>query len=423
MTSSTTAERATAADDRTGRRPLVATCLLGGASAALAVLVVLMAVGVVGWFLSDAGVHGTPRDGMRVGALAWLAAHGAGIGVGGVSVTVVPLGLTIACAWTIARIGHRVGTAVAGHGPDADRIGDGERDLTVPTAVLSFFAGYLLTALATAVIARADGAGMSLTRVVLVCAGLCVVVAAPTIAVGSGRAAIWAAGVPAPVRMGVRVAWAVLRAYLLVSLLVFTVALLVNLDDAATVLSRLHTTPAEGALYAVVSATFVPNASLLTGSYLLGPGFLVGVGNVVTPSGVSLGALPLFPLVAALPGPGPVPGWMAAVLFVPALVAALATARVLRHVGTLRWDQTLLAATGGGLLAGVLLTVVTSLAGGAAGPGRMREVGAPTSEVLVHALTGLGLGSLVGALVVVLLARARGGPDDGELPDAAPGRP
>ena len=41
-----------------------------GVAAALAPLLVLAAVGVVGWFLTDAGAHGTPRDGLRVGALA-----------------------------------------------------------------------------------------------------------------------------------------------------------------------------------------------------------------------------------------------------------------------------------------------------------------------------------------------------------------
>src|SRR6478672_1447378 len=57
------------------QRPLVLIATLGGACAALAPLVVLLAVGVIGWFVTDAGVHGAPRDGMRMGALAWLAGH------------------------------------------------------------------------------------------------------------------------------------------------------------------------------------------------------------------------------------------------------------------------------------------------------------------------------------------------------------
>ena len=110
---------------------LIAT--LGGALAALGPLVVLMAVGIIGWFATDAGVHGAPRDGMRVGALAWLAGHGSGVTVMGARVTIVPLAVTAIAAWSMWRLGHRVGDSVSGHGPDADRISDGERDLTVPT--------------------------------------------------------------------------------------------------------------------------------------------------------------------------------------------------------------------------------------------------------------------------------------------------
>ena len=65
------------------RRPLVLLATLAGAVAAAGTLVVCLAFGVAGWFLTDAGAHGTPRDGLRVGALAWLMAHGSGVHVGG----------------------------------------------------------------------------------------------------------------------------------------------------------------------------------------------------------------------------------------------------------------------------------------------------------------------------------------------------
>ncbi len=116
-------------------RPLVLIATLGGVLAALGPLVVLLAVGMIGWFATDAGVHGAPRDGMRIGALAWLAGHGSGVTVMGARVTIVPLGVTAIAAWSMWRLGHRVGDSVSGHGPDADRISDGERDLTVPTSI------------------------------------------------------------------------------------------------------------------------------------------------------------------------------------------------------------------------------------------------------------------------------------------------
>ncbi len=48
-------------------------------------------------------------------------------------------------------------------------------------------------------------------------------------------------------------------------------------------LSRLHADTSGGLLYTVLVAAVAPNAVLLSGSYLLGPGFAVGTGTVVSP--------------------------------------------------------------------------------------------------------------------------------------------
>ena len=215
----------TARADAARPRPLVLIATLGGVSAALAPLVVLLAVGVIGWFVTDAGVHGAPRDGMRIGALAWLAGHGSGFTVMGARVTIVPLGVTAMTVWSMWRLGHRVGDAVSGHGPDAHRISDGERDLTVPIAIMTFFAGYAVVAVVVATLAAGTSVDPSVPRVLAWTVVLTALVAAPAIAVGSGRAAIWATFVPATVRAGAAVAGAVLGTLLAVSTLVFLVTL------------------------------------------------------------------------------------------------------------------------------------------------------------------------------------------------------
>src|SRR6187200_835750 len=74
------------------RRPLVLLALLGGVAAAAGPLVVCLGVGVAGWFLSDAGAHGAPRDGLRAGAYAWLMGHGSGLTIAGVTISAIPLG-------------------------------------------------------------------------------------------------------------------------------------------------------------------------------------------------------------------------------------------------------------------------------------------------------------------------------------------
>jgi len=402
MTSLLTRPDSTRADPAHGR-PLVLIATLGGALAALGPLVVLLAAGVIGWFVTDAGAHGAPRDGMRMGALAWLAGHGSGLTVMGARITIVPLGVTAIAVWSMWRLGHRVGDSVSGHGPDADRISDGERDLTVPTAIVTFVAGYAVVAVVVATLAAGTTVDPSVPRVLAWTVVMTALVAAPAIAVGSGRAAIWAAFMPATVRAGAAVAGAVLSSLLVVSALVFVVTLAVSFDDAATMTSRLHPSPSEAGLYALVNAAFVPNAALFTGSWLLGPGFAVGGATLVSPGAVVLGPLPVVPLLAALPAVGTPAGWVGSLMALPPLVAAVSSYRALR-LRPLTWDRIALAGCGGGLVAGVGFAVLASISGGAAGPGRMRFVGPFVPDVLVHAVTACGVGALLGASVVALQA-------------------
>lgn len=385
-------------------RPLVLIATLGGVVAAAGPLVVLLAAGVIGWFATDAGVHGAPRDGMRMGALAWLAGHGSGLTVLGARVTIVPLGITAVAAWSMWRIGHRVGDSLSGHGPDADRISDGERDLTVPTAIALFLAGYAVVAVVVASLAAGATADPSVPRVLGWTVLLTATVAAPAIATGSGRAAIWAARVPVALRAGTAVAVALLVRLVVLGGLLVLVSLALSFDDAATMTAQLHPSPGEAGLYALVNAAFLPNASLFAGSWLLGPGFAVGGATVVSPAAVVLGPLPVFPLLAALPAVGTPPAWAGLSMLVVPLVAAVVAYRTLR-TRLLSWDRIVLAGCGGGLAAGLALAVLAALSGGAAGPGRMRFIGPFVPDVLVHAVTSCGVGALVGAGVLALLRR------------------
>jgi hypothetical protein len=254
-----------------------------------------------------------------------------------------------------------------------------------------------------ATLAAGTTADPSLPRVLGWTFLLTAVVAAPAIAIGSGRAAIWAAFLPATVRAGAAVAGAVLARLLVVSTLVLLVALALSFDDAATMTSRLHPSPSEAGLYALANTAFLPNAALFTGSWLLGPGFAVGGATLVSPAAVVLGPLPVVPLLAALPATGTPAGWVGGLMALPPLVAAWSAFRALRG-RLLTWDRLLLAGCGGGLVAGFAFAVLASLSGGAAGPGRMRFVGPFTRDVLVHSVTACGVGALLGASVLAVLA-------------------
>lgn len=391
--------RVTASDLR-HRRPLVLVATLGGVAAAGALLTVCLALGVTGWFLADAGAHGQPRDALRVGALAWLMAHGSGVVVAGAAVTAVPLLLTCAAGWLVWRIGHHVGDAVSGHGPDSDQISDGERDWTVPAAAGLFAAGYLAVTAVTLALAATPAIAPSTARALGCSLLLALVVGGPAIAVGSGRAAIWAAAVPAHLRATAATCAAIVRTFLLTSLVALLAALVIDLGTAANVVSGLQLSAGETSVYTVVSALLLPNATVFAGSYLLGPGFAVGAQTLVSPTVVVTGPLPAFPLLAALPDSGPTPAWTVWLVALPALVAAYAAARAQRRRPTLRWDRGALRGCAGGVAAGAVVALLARVAGGAVGPGRMLDVGPDATDVLVHAVTSFGIGGLVGGLLM-----------------------
>ncbi len=190
--------------------------------------------------------------------------------------------------------------------------------------------------------------------------------------------------------------------YLVLSTAVFLIALAVDVDTAVNVMSRLHTDAGDATVYTALSATLVPNAALFAGSYLLGPGFTVGIGTLVSPTAGRRSARcrcsrcsPRSPTTA------PTPAWTPYLLVLPLLLAALAAARAQRRNPTLRWDE--------GALRGC--------AGGVAGRGAPRRArcsspavpsgraGCATSarrafDVLVHAITAFGIGGLLGGLAM-----------------------
>lgn len=382
------------------RRPLVPTATIGGALAAAGPLLVCLAVAVVGWFLTDAGGHGTPSDALRVGALGWLVAHGSGVTVEGARLTAVPLGITLICAWSAWRVGHRVGESVSGHGPDAGRIADGERDWTVAIAGGLFTVGYVVVGVLTCALASTMETAPSTGRVVVWSTIVAAGAGVPALARGSGRAAIWAPAMPVALRDAAALVRSIVRGWLVLALVALVVALVLDFSTAANIVSQLEADAGETAVLGVLTLAVLPNALLFSGAYLLGPGFTVGTGTVISPGSVVLGPLPLFPLLAALPDAGSTPGWTSWLMLTPVLVAFAASVVAHRSRPALAWDQAAIRGCGSGLVAGLVVGLLTSVAGGAVGPGRMSEVGPFQFDVLLHAVTGFGIGGLLGALAM-----------------------
>jgi Family of unknown function (DUF6350) len=387
------------------RRPLVLVATLGGLSAAGSTLLVLGAVGVIGWFVTDAGLHGAPRDGLRVAALAWLAAHGSGVQIQGSPVTMLPLGISAICGWVTWRLGHRVGDAVSGHGPDAEGIANGDRDWTVATATTLFTAAYVVMAALTGALAATARTAPSVSAALFGAFAGAVVLGGAGIAVGSGRAAIVITAAPMLVRAATAGARRIVTGYLLLSAAVLFGALVVDFSTAATIVSRLQSDTGDTVLFVLATAVVLPNAVVFTGSFLLGPGFSVGAHTLVSPTLVVLGPLPLFPLIAALPEQGVGPQMSSYVVAGPVLLAAWATGRNHLKYPTLSWFEGLVRGGAAGVLAGLAFGLLATMSGGAVGPGRLAQVGPFAFDVLTHGVAYFGIGGLLGAAMMTWWCR------------------
>ena len=375
------------------QRPLAVGAAFAGAVASLSVLFGCLALALAGWFASDAA-HGRTPDALRVGADAWLLGLGAHLDLTGAQLTFVPLGVTLVCVY----VAHRLGRWAALTSAVEDR-------LTVGLGTVVLAGIYGVVALLTAVLASVPGAEPHLLRAFAGGAVVGLVGGGSGIAAGAGHDTGWWSRLPGGLRCVTRSALGGVLLLLAVSSVLLALSLLRDLTAAANVLARLHVDGPGGALATVLVAALTPNAVLLTGSYLLGPGFAVGAGTVVSPTSVLLGPVPAFPLLAALPPEGTPAWWTAGLLAVPALCSALGAGLALRRDPVEDYASAALRGLLGGLVAAVLLSVLVSVAGGAVGPGRMAVVGASTLATLAAAVASMVVGGVVGGLVTVALSR------------------
>ncbi len=369
-------------------RTLAGAAALAAGGAVAAGLLGLMGLALVGWYLADGGAHGSTRDALRAGADLWLVGHGSGVAIGGVPVGVVPLALTAAAGWLVHRLAVRAGRTAR---PTED-------DRTVAQAAVTLTGVYLVLAVLTCVLAGTDDVSPGLGRTVLGALLVPGVLGTLGLARGTGRLRPWLDTVPGWVRAVAHGAASTVAGLLVAATALTVVAVLLGTNDAMAVLAGLRLSGGDHAAYAVATALLLPNAVLWAAAYLVGPGFSVGVGTTVSPGVVSLGPVPAFPLLSALPEAGPTPSWLMGLLVVPVVVAALGARRAQLAYGVTAYDSSALRGFGSGVLAGVLTALLTGLAGGALGTGRLVHVGPSVLEVGAAAVASMGLAGLLAGL-------------------------
>jgi hypothetical protein len=376
------------------QRPLAIGATIAGAASSVVVLLGCMAIGLIGWFASDAGSHGDTRDALRVGADAWLLAHGSQLQLEAATITAVPLGLTAFCAYVTFRLGRWSGATCA-----VDNL------RTALTGALSLAGVYGVVAVGTGIVASLSAARPNLGLAFVGSFVLAVLAGGAGVVAGSGQWSGWRGGVPQFLLAVVTGAATVVLLMFAAGSLLVAMALLADFGAAANVLSRLHVDVSGGLLYTLLVATVAPNAALLGGSYLIGPGFVVGTGTFVSPSAVGLGPVPAFPLLAALPDEGAAPAWTTLLAAAPVFLAAVAAALMLRRFPVREYELGALRGLGAGVLGGILFTLAAFLAGGSVGPGRMSEVGPLLGQTLVAAVAAMGVGGLIGGLAMTWRVR------------------
>lgn len=391
LTRTPTAERSRS------QRPLQVAGVLAALSAAAIGLGICMAVAVIGWFLADAGSHGATTDALRVGTDGWLLAHGARTVAAGTPLGILPLGLT----GLVLLIGWRCGRHAT------DRAVDDVDDRTLGLAVGLAALTYAMVVVVVGVLNTHDNADPSLPLALLGAVLLSALGLGLGLAHGSGRLLMWWERVPLFVRTTAQAA--VIGALALVAggALLVGVALLVSFNEASMLMSSMRLGIGDALMVTAVSALVAPNAALFGTAWLVGPGFSVGTGTAVSPGEATLGPLPNFPLLAALPEDGQVSGVLVVLMAFPVLIAAVAAGWGQHRYGVRAWDSSALRGFGVGFGAALLITVAMLFAGGPMGTGRLAEFGPPVAEVLVVSVGGMSLGGLAGGLAVTAWQRTR----------------
>ncbi|MET8545937.1 DUF6350 family protein [Kitasatospora sp. NPDC004799] len=298
-----------------GGRPALADLLAGVRTA----LVGLAAVGapVLGlWVMSPYADDGAAAV-TRLAGVLWLLGHGAPVlrGPADAPLTVTPLLLGVLA---VVRL-HRAAAVVAARRGLRSRWGG-------PVAV---WAGYC--AVAVGVTLHCAGAGLFRSRVLL---DVLVVALVAGLATAAGARSVTVLDLPvdspldrlpppyrpadgAPV---VRAAALAGGAGLVAAggLLVVCSAVLDAVAGGGRGTALLGSGPAAVVGLLLLALALLPNAVLWGAAYALGPGFAVGAGTAVSPTGAALGPVPEFPLFALLPADGP-GGWRLAASALPLL--------------------------------------------------------------------------------------------------------
>ncbi|WP_243711416.1 DUF6350 family protein, partial [Actinomadura sp. KC216] len=193
------------------------------------------------------------------------------------------------------------------------------------------------------------------------------------------------------------------------------VSLAMHMSEADHLYDLLAPGVVGGVLLFLVELAFLPNAVIWGMAYAIGPGFSIGAGTSVSPTGVVLDLVPAFPPLAALPEPGPAPALSLIALAAPFLAGAVGGALTIRSMPTRVSEGAPLWGFLSGALTGAVVALLSALSGGPLGDGRMATVGPSAWQVGLLAALEVGISAAIAAWVAnwMVLRRPARAPQKG----------
>ncbi|WP_442789806.1 cell division protein PerM [Nocardiopsis sp. EMB25] len=377
-----------------GPRPLYPTGGIAAATAAGIGLAVIVTLTIVGWVAAPHSPFGEEVVELLQGAvLAWLVSHHVSFAIEGGQFGLLPIGLVLIPALLLYRSGRWLARSC--------EIG---RLRHVYRAALAIAGPYAAIAGTLALLARTDTMEPSMPRalvmgfVIAFLAGglgsLRQMMRDRDVAVGAllglmpGRARSLLVG------MG-----AATGSLLLGGLLLFLAALAVNLPEAVDATRALAPGLVGGTLLLLVQIAYLPNAIVFAVCYALGPGFTMGEATIVAPTGVSVGALPMFPMLAALPTNGAAPVASLAALAVPFVAGAVGGVLTQRSAPDVVSEAAPLWGFVCGVTTGMVCAALGELAGGSLGAERLTDIGPSSWQVGLVAALEVGVAAAIAAWI------------------------
>ena len=374
--------------------------LFVGVMTGLTSLVLVLAPVVLAWLVEPLSTA-TGWEAAGTGAALWLLVSGAHLAVGDVTLSLVPL-LGTAVLGAVAWLGAREAMV------DVSTDGEywrGTLPRPLAAALAAWWAGYAVAvgvAVGLSVAGPMRVAPLSLVLPLVVLPLVALVLALRPVAVddpdviGPRLGFSW---VPDPVRRAVRPGLSGAAVLLGAGLVAVLAAVALSWNQVSTISAALAAGGLGSVVLAVAQLAALPNLALWAVSFMAGPGFRVVEGGSVSWSGSQGGLLPMVPVLAALPQPGPFPWFTALSVLVVVAVGAFVARRSLGTVARLSRLRTKLAvALSACAVAALALALLDLVAGGSAGQFRLSAAGAPTLRLFLALLLELG----IGALAVVL---------------------